>query len=928
MYRVLTCLTTQHDYRLVILAVVVCAVGSFTAFVIYSHARQRPSSSNSGWLFAAGLCTGGTIWATHFIAMLAYEGGVPAAYAPALTIMSLGISFVLTTAGLKAASLGGRTKVAAGGAIIGLGIAAMHFTGMEALVVAGTKQWDPALVTAAIVAGMLLTTAAMLNFHEGQGIRAVATAAGFLTLGICTLHFTAMGAVTITPDLTISVAQSHLGGAAMAIAIAGITALVLGAGFMASIHVRRAAQKTALSTRELVDATMEAQILACSGTVVNANRRAAELWESAPEHLVGKAIFGDLLLDGVPTVRTDATFALRTRLKAAGGSVIPVEVVRQPLPAAERANEVYTVRYLRDSIATTDRLKRMNDELQSRERELRMQNMRFDTAMNNMTQGLCMFDAQHRVVVSNARFAELYGLSAEQMRPGTTLREVIERRIANGIYGGESPEAYLHERLSAIVKDLDMIQDLSDGRCMAISLRLMPEGGWVTTHEDVTERRRIEARLSHMAHHDALTDLPNRVLLRQKLEQALQGIKRGDPFLAVLMLDLDRFKEVNDTLGHLAGDALIKTIAERLREGMRQTATVSRFGGDEFAILESFSNRDDIEALPKRVQEIINRPFELEGHSVAVGTTIGIAVAPADGTDPDELLKKADLALYRAKSDARGTYRFFEPQMDVLLQERRALERDLRLALPAGQLELYYQPLVNLERDETSGYEALLRWHHPSRGPISPTVFIPLAEETGLITALGEWVLQQACAEAMRWPGDLKVAVNLSVMQFKSRNLMRMVIGVLATTQLPPRRLELEITESVMLNDAEGVFATLRNLHQLGVRIVLDDFGTGFSSLSYLLRFPFDKIKIDRSFIQGLSQEGPSLVLVRSLIQMGQGLNVDVTAEGVETQQQLDLLRAEGCTEVQGFYISPPRPADEVRQRQPHRDFVQRHAVA
>jgi diguanylate cyclase (GGDEF)-like protein len=596
-----------------------------------------------------------------------------------------------------------------------------------------------------------------------------------------------------------------------------------------------------------------------------------------------------------------------------------VEVLRQPLVhSISGANEVYAISDLRPLIRTTARLTRMNEELQVREEQLRTQNLRFDTAISHMTQALCMFDSEQRMVVCNKRYAELYGLTLDQLTPGISLAEIIELRIANGIYAGESPDAYRQERLSSIFHDLDMVQELNDGRFISISLRLMPGGGYVSTHEDVTERRRMEDQLVHMAHHDPLTDLPNRVLLRRKMEKALKGARRGDSNLAVLMLDLDRFKEVNDTLGHLVGDALIKAIAQRLRQGMRKKATVARFGGDEFAIVDALQPADDTESLPKRIQELVNEPVELDGHWVSVGTTIGIAIAPQDGSDPDELLMRADHALYRAKSEARGSYRFFEAQMGVALQERRALEYDLHQALAAGQFELHYQALVNLEQNRISGFEALLRWNHPARGPIPPSLFIPVAEETGLITSLTEWVLQEACTEATKWPAELTVAVNLSVPQFKARNLLPTIVAVLAKTRLPPERLELEITETVMLNDAEAVFAIFRQLRQLGVHVVLDDFGTGFSSLSYLLRFPFDKIKIDRSFIHNLAEGGNSLVLVRSLIQMTLGLGVRVTAEGIETQDQLDIVRAEGCIEVQGYYVSPPRPAAEIpdiRQR-------------
>ncbi len=928
MYRVFTCLTTQHDPRLLVLAVLVCIVESFIALYVYRQIAEARGFVTQKWLAVAGLCTGSSIWATHFVAVLAYDSQLPVAYDVFPTAISLLLAIVATTLGLRLSAAGSRWRAMAGGLIIGLGTAVMHFTGMRALLLPGTITWDMPFVFAAIALGCVFSAAAMLAFRERKGMTGVLAATALLSLAITSMHFTAMTAVTVVPDPTIPVVAAHFSPFILAIVIVVITLVVLCAGFVVSLWESRVARDSALTAGELVNASSQALVLADDGIIVDANRRAIELWGRPLQELIGKPVFGGLLDGYRPHTSTNEIFSFETFMKPAQRAAIPVEIVRQPLHTAMRANEVFAISDLRPLIETTDRLRRMNEELQAREKQLRHQNLLFNTALSHMTQGLCMYDAQQRIVVSNRRYAELYGLTPDQVKPGTLLTDVIEARIANGIYANGSPEAYRQERVSVLGRNLDMVQELNDGRFISILLRLMPGGGYVSTHEDVTERRRIEARLAHMAHHDPLTDLPNRALLRERLEKALKGIRKHDPYLAVLMLDLDRFKEVNDTLGHLVGDLLIKGVAERLREGMRQTATVARFGGDEFAIIEPLGPGDDEEALPRRVQEILSMPMELDGHRVSIGTSIGIAIAPRHGIDPDDLVKKADRALYTAKAAARGSYRFYDEQMDTELQERRALEHELHKALPAGQLELHYQPIVDLKRDEITGFEALMRWNHPMRGPISPTIFIPLAEDSGLITVLTEWALEEACTEAAKWPDHLKVAVNLSVLHFKSRNLVASVSSVLKKTQLQPHRLELEITETVMLNDAESVFAIFRQLHQLGVRIVLDDFGTGFSSLSYLLRFPFDKIKIDRSFISDLAQGGSSLVLVRSLIQMARGLGVSVTAEGIETVEQLEIVRAEGCTEIQGYYISPPRPAAELRQRELRQVITQECAVA
>jgi diguanylate cyclase (GGDEF)-like protein/PAS domain S-box-containing protein len=430
---------------------------------------------------------------------------------------------------------------------------------------------------------------------------------------------------------------------------------------------------------------------------------------------------------------------------------------------------------------------------------------------------------------------------------------------------------------------------------------------------DVTERKQAEARIEHMAHHDALTGLPNRVLFHDRLGEALSRIRRGSGNLAVLCLDLDQFKSVNDTLGHPLGDALLKTVAERLDHCVRDTDMVARLGGDEFAIiLPTIDGPHDAEQTASRVIDVLGQPYEIQGHEVVVGASVGIAIAPGDGDAADALLRNADMALYRAKGDGRGRFNFFEPEMDRRIQLRRTLELDLRKAFQNGEFELYYQPLINLDSGEVSGFEALLRWCHPERGMVSPAEFIPLTEEIGLITPLGEWVLRKACAEAMTWPAHVKVAVNLSPVQFKSRNLVQAVLTALAYSRLPATRLELEITESVLLGETDANLAILHQLRGLGVHISMDDFGTGYSSLSYLRSFPFDKIKIDQSFVRELAERPDCMAIIRAVVGLGTSLGIATTAEGVETPEQLERLRAEGCTELKGFLFSPPRRASDV----------------
>jgi diguanylate cyclase (GGDEF)-like protein len=439
---------------------------------------------------------------------------------------------------------------------------------------------------------------------------------------------------------------------------------------------------------------------------------------------------------------------------------------------------------------------------------------------------------------------------------------------------------------------------------------------------EITERERSEAKVKYLAHHDALTGLPNRMLFRKYLEEAVTRARRSGEDLAVLFLDLDGFKNVNDTLGHATGDELLKCIAGRLQAAVRDTDKVARLGGDEFAVLQLAADLPAGAAvLSDRLIGAVKAPCVIDEHQLLVGTSVGIALLKTDGMhyDPDELLKSADLAMYRAKAEGRGIFRFFEPEMDARAQARRLLELDLRRALTEGQFELHYQPLLDLRKDSISGFEALVRWQHPARGSVPPAEFIPLAEEMGIITPLGEWILQQACSDAAKWPGGIKVAVNLSPVQFKNGDVVRAVASALSNTQLSADRLELEITENVLLDKTKKNLGVLRQLRELGVKISLDDFGTGYSSLSYLREFEFDKIKIDRSFVHHMAQERQSGAIVSAIAGLGDSFGITTTAEGVETVEQLEKLRREGCTEVQGFLISRPVPAHEVETIIAHR---------
>ena len=790
MYKVLTCLGFEHDWKLVVLAGIVCFLASAVALSLFQRARASQGQARVVWMALQAAVSGCGIWATHFIAMLAYDPGIGAGYSIFVTMLSLALAILITGLGFSIAlSAPQRLRAAIGGAVVGLGVAAMHYTGMSALELPAHIDWDVPTVLASVVIGSILGALALViavgRESHARGILATL----LFTLAIVSHHFTAMGAMTLIPDPRLATDGLDISPTVLSFLVAGAAFVILGVALMAASMDLRA--KRALNRQKV-------------------------------------------LLDG---------------------------------------------------------------------------------ALENMSQGLCMFDADGRILLFNEHYLRMMGRSDLELE-GRLLRDVLHELSAAGRWDGDADEFVANLIVEAREGRSTSNVIVQSGRSIRIVHQPMQGGGgWVTTFEDITEWQRAQAQIMHMARHDALTNLPNRTLFREQLEQALRLNKRGHK-LAVLCLDLDHFKDINDSLGHPIGDALLMEVGRRLISCVGEGDTVARLGGDEFAIVQLCGTGEANPAvrLASRLVEEISAPYDVGGHQLVIGVSVGISLAPDDGSNPDELLKKADLALYRAKADGRGTYRFFEAGMDARAQARRLLELDMRAALPRGEFQMHYQPIRDVASDRIVACEALLRWSHPMRGLIPPGNFIPLAEETGLIIQIGEWVLRTACRDAAAWPDDIGVAINLSPVQFKNPNLVAHVMDALARSGLPARRLELEITESVLLQNSETTLATLHALRGNGVRISLDDFGTGYSSLSYLRSFPFDKIKIDRSFVEDVTSRDDSLAIVRAVTGLGRSLGIATTAEGVETPAQLELLRREGCTQAQGYLFSKPRPVDEVRK--------------
>ena len=774
MLTVLGCIVQQHDLVLVALAAGICALASLTTTAVLRHAAR--SAAGFGWIAVAAVAGGSGIWATHFIAMLAFAPGLPTAYDLGLTILSFGLAVLLCGLGITVALIPPRRVWSlVGGALLGGGIAAMHYTGMAAFAVPGHVHWDATLVSASLVLGGVFGAAALgvtlgVRGHVGQFC-----GAALMLVAICSHHFTAMGAVTIVPDPTVaipghSVPTSWL---AVAVALASFAILLLaGAALAVDLRDRRHTAQEGERLRSLANAAVEGLVVLKDDRIVSANDSFAALVGVPAGELPGRAIASHLapeLLRRAGSTPSDQP--IEAELHTADGGVIPVEMIVRPVEYAAKPHQ-------------------------------------------------------------------------------------------------------------------------------AVALR------------DLRARRRAEKQIHFLAHHDPLTGLANRASFALRLENEMRAANAASRKLAVLCLDLDRFKEVNDLFGHAAGDLLLQRVATAVSRLLEADQMMARLGGDEFAILMPCEHAVAAGRLAEAVIAAVEGTSQ-DGHEgPPAATSIGIAIYPDDAREPTLLLSYADTALYRAKDEGRNTFRFYEQRMGNEVRERRLLEHDLRHAIARREFEIVYQPQTAVGSGDTIGFEALLRWRHPVHGDVAPSLFIPIAEESGTILPIGEWILREVCREAASWPKRLSIAVNVSAVQIHAANFVSLVHEVLLNTGLEASRLEIEITETALIRDPTRALHTLRQLKALGLRIAMDDFGTGYSSLSNLRSFPFDKIKIDRSFVRSVGTNEQTAAIVRSVLGLGRGLGLPVLAEGVETEEELRFLQAEECFAAQGYLIGRPGSID------------------
>ena len=931
---ILLCVRDQHRPGALLLAGLVCAMAAATTVMLLRQARLERGIQRRRWATLAGVAFGFGTWATHFVALLAYTGAQAQGFLLGLTVSSLATVLATSAVAMRLAlgrtwgSTWGRPRTRQGLArkltaavLLGGGVAVMHYLGTAALDIPAQITWRPGMVAASLALPVLLSLPALDLAVRGRGRWTPVSATLCLIGAVLLLHFTAMAAIRLVPS------HAGHGGISLSadtlIAWTGVVALgIFALGLTAQIvnrHGRNALAESERRFSQLVKSISDYAI--CT---LDREGRISQ-WNLGAKRLTG---YGAADMIGMPISRLftpeDQTSGLPAFLlsqaREHGLHSGTCECLRKD---ASRFWAHGTVEKLRDAAGEPLGFSFvMRDVTSFREAQalIAETSRHLDTALENMRQGLCLFDAGQCVVLCNRRFREIWSLEEADCRIGTSLASLIASGFMNlgGEQAGSQALRNMQDILDETLANADsppFIADFGENHVISVANRALPEGGWVTTCDDITEQRKSEARIAHMALHDPLTGLPNRTRFAMLVDDLLAAAVPQNRQLAVVAVDLDRFKEINDSKGHAAGDLVLQSISQRLGEILDEGEAVARLGGDEFAACKVFSNRAELNDFLARLRSAIVEPIDDVEHLFVVEASIGIAICPQDGADRETLLNNADLAMYRAKTTLGENLCFFQPGMDETARQRRQLAADLRHAIERNELSLLYQPQRSLHTGKLSAYEALLRWHHPVHGQVPPDDFIPIAEETGDIIPIGEWVLRQACHEACKWSPELKIAVNLSPVQFLQPGLVEILREILVESGLTPSRLELEITETAIISDKLRALHCLRQIKGMGVSVAIDDFGTGYSSLDTLHAFPFDKIKIDKSFMSRAEHSTQARAIIRAVLALGRSLEIPVLAEGVETENQLAVLRDEGCDEAQGYLFG--RPAEPPRYAEP-----------
>ncbi|MDO5894802.1 bifunctional diguanylate cyclase/phosphodiesterase [Agrobacterium sp. Azo12] len=921
MNSILTCLVYEHDMRLVVLAGILCLLSATVAMLLLRRAVKSSGLPRVIWIAATGGASGFGIWTTHFVAMLAYDPGFVFGYEINGTLISLAVAIGTTVAAAACATYDtGRHGTVAAGVLFGIGVTSMHFIGMTVIELPGTIVWDRSLVIAASILAVALSVPAFaVRRAERTSGSPVILPAALLTLAIVGMHFTAMGAITVVPDYS-APASNVISAGVMVLIITCVTLSFLFAGLTAAMFAMRAEMATVAGEtnfRRLVQGVTDYAIymLDTEGRVSNWNVGAERAKGYTADEIVGQHFSqfysqedraAGLPEKALETARTKGKFESEGLRYRKDGSSFWAAVVIDAIYAEDGTLAGYAkiTRDCTEQKRAANRIQEASDNLA--------------LALDNMANGIMLFDKDERLVLQNTRLNEIVGIPDNADLVGKTFREICELPYGHDAGSKIDASDFYHGHIDLIraTEGGETIRTIQNERTVRVIHRPAVQGAWVTTVEDITERVKSEKRIAHLARHDVLTGLPNRRQFVETLDAAIRDADTLTSKVAVIAVDLDNFKEVNDTLGHAAGDSVLVTLAKRLGERLLTGETVGRLGGDEFVAIKSFNDQTELDEFIRRMNRLLTTKIELSHTEIVPGASLGVAIYPQDATDREKLLSNADMAMYRSKASIEQKISFYEAAMDEAARERRAMGRDIWIALEKKQFYLTYQVQRSVKTDEVTGYEVLLRWLHPERGLVSPVDFIPIAEECGAISAIGEWVLQQACREAADWDIPHKIAVNLSPLQLNNVILVEKVREILLDTGLPAARLELEVTESAIIGDKARALHILRQIKAMGVTIAIDDFGTGYSSLETLRSFPFDKIKLDKSFVHELESR-QSKAFVRAIVALGKSLDVAVLAEGVETREQLQVLLSEGCDEVQGFLFGRPATREQLSASTP-----------